>query len=406
MQLESQDVRSECYPEPHMKLGSASVVIGTLAIATLTLGARPAAQGPRPLTLVSLAEIPRVQDPQLSPDGRFVSYMLARADWKSGFQTTHIWRQPTTGGPPVQLTAGDSSEPLARWSPDGRSLLYLSRGQIWLMAADGGSPRQLTRHSTGIYAALGGVPAWSPDGKSIYFLANDPPTDAERERERLKDDVYVFEQNFRRHNHWKIAVDYGVEQKLTDGEFSILWFHVSTDGTRILEQRAPSPLFEDLGRGETWITDAEGKSAHQVTSNSIEEVDGELSPDNSQVLFTAEASTKLEPNYTWTLFTVPATGGQPIMTLPDVPYAIEHASWAPDSRTILGLVNMGVHNEIFRIDVAAQSAKPLTDGRHFVPVWSVNQPARRMVFLLDEPERIGGVWTLPLEGGTPSRITG
>jgi len=381
-----------------------SFAIGTLALAILTLGVRPVAQSPRPLTLISLAEIPRVQDVQLSPDGRTVSYMLARADWKTGLLLTHIWRQSTAGGPPTQLTSGESGELLARWSPDSRSLFYLSRGQIWLSPADGGTPRQITRHSTGVYG--GAPPAWSPDGSSIYFLANDPPTDAERERERLRDDVYAFDQDFRQHHLWKIAVDTGVEQKLTDGPFSILWFHVSADGTRILEQRAPTPLFEDLGRGETWITDAAGQNARQVTSNGIEEVDGELSPDNTQVLFTAEANPRLAPNYTWTLFTVPATGGTPTMTMPEFPYAIEHASWAPDGKTVFGLVNMGVHNEIFRIDVASHTAKPLTEGRHAMLFWSVNHSARRMVFQLDEPDRLGDAWTLPLEGGTPTRVTG
>jgi dipeptidyl aminopeptidase/acylaminoacyl peptidase len=387
-----------------MKAGRASFVMGTFGIALLTLGAQTVAQGPRPLTLISLAEIPRVQDVQLSPDGRSVSYMLARADWKTNLLVAHIWRQPVTGGPPTQLTSGESGELLARWSPDSRTLLFLSRGQIWLIPADGGTPRQLTKHATGVYG--GAPPAWSPDGSSIYFLATDPATDAERERDRLRDDLYLFEHDFRQHHLWKIAVDTGAEQKLTDGPYSILWFHVSSDGTQILEQRAPTPLFEDLGRGETWITDSAGQHARQVTSNGIEEVDGELSPDNSQVLFTAEANTRLEPNYTWTLFTVPASGGTPTMTVPGLPYAIEHASWAPDSKTIFGLANMGVHNEIFRIDVASHTAKPLTDGRHAVQSWTVNQSARRMVFQFDEPDRLGDAWTLPIEGGTPTRVTG
>jgi dipeptidyl aminopeptidase/acylaminoacyl peptidase len=387
-----------------MKVRRVSIIMGIFGVATLTFGTRPIAQGPRPLTLISLAEIPRLQDAQLSPDGRFVSYMVARADWKAGVPVAHIWRQSTGGGAPAQLTSGETSEALARWSPDSRSLFFLTRGQIWLVAADGGAPRQLTRHATGVYGAW--PPQWAPDGRTIYFLANDAPTEAERQREQLRDDVYAFEQDFRQHHLWKIAVESGVEEKLTNGPFSILWFHVSADGSRILEQRAPSPLFEDLGRGEAWITDASGQNPRQVTRNTIEEVDGELSPDNSQVMFTAEASTRLEPNYAWTLFTVPAAGGTPTMTVPDLPYAIEHAAWAPDSKTIFGLVNMGAHTEIFRIDVAAHTAKPLTDGRHFVPSWSVVRAAGRMVFQLDEPERLGDVWTLPLEGGTPTRVTG
>jgi dipeptidyl aminopeptidase/acylaminoacyl peptidase len=67
---------------------------------------------------------------------------------------------------------------------------------------------------------------------------------------------------------------------------------------------------------------------------------------------------------------------------------------------------MGVHNEIFRIDVASHTAKPLTEGRHAVYSWTVNQTARRMVFQFDEPDRLGDAWTLPIEGGTPTRVTG
>src|SRR5262245_32753718 len=383
-----------------------SLGIGLLAAIAMLTGTHPRAQGPRPLTLISLAEIPRITDVQLSPDGRSVSYTLARADWKTNVPVSHIWRQAVSGGSPVQLTSGESGELFARWSPDSRSLLYFSRGQIWLMGADGSAPHQLSQHATGVYLTLGGTPVWSPDGSSIYFLANDAPTDAERERQRVRDDLYELDQDFRQHHLWKIEVKSGTEQKLTEGQFSVLWFHLSADGSRILEQRAPTPLFEDLGRGETWITDAAGQKARQITSNGIEEVDGELSPDNSQVMFTAEASPRLEPNYTWTVFTVPANGGKPTMAVPDLPYAIEHASWAPDSKTILGTVNMGVHSEIFQIDPVAHTARPLTDGRHSIVFWSVVPSAGRMVFQFDEPDRIGDAWTLPIEGGTPTRVTG
>ena len=381
-----------------------SILVATIAIATLASAVRPVAQGPRRLTLVSLANIPRVQDVQIAPNGQSVSYMLSRADWKTGQMLPHIWIQPIGGGAPVQLTSGESGEQLARWSPDGRTLMFLSRGQIWLVAAGGGAPRQLTRHATGVFGAA--PPVWAPDGRAIYFLANDAATDAERERERLRDDVYVFERDFRQHHLWKVAVDTGAEERLTDGPFSILWFNVSRDGTEILEQRAPTPLFDDLNRGETWITDSQGQHARQVTHNGVEEVDGELSPDGKQVLFTAEASVSLEPNYTWTVFTVPAAGGTPAMALPDFPYAVEHAAWAPDGKSIFGVVNMGAHSEIFQIDPAAHTAKPLTDGHHSIQFWSLSSAARQMVFQLDEPTRMGDAWTLPLEGGAPARVTG
>ena len=64
----------------------------------------------KPMSLVDIAELPRVLDPQLSPNGRFVIYMLSHADWNAGRWVYHLWRQDTRGGPPVQLTSGGNGE--------------------------------------------------------------------------------------------------------------------------------------------------------------------------------------------------------------------------------------------------------------------------------------------------------
>jgi dipeptidyl aminopeptidase/acylaminoacyl peptidase len=72
---------------------------------------------------------------------------------------------------------------------------------------------------------------------------------------------------------------------------------------------------------------------------------------------------------------------------------------------------MGVHTEIFRIDVASRSAKQLTDGKHSIPpppapAWMIEPAADRLVFQFDEPTRFGEVWTMPVSsGGAPSRVT-
>ena len=57
-----------------------------------TAGVR--SQTPRPMGIVDLLNMPRLTDPQLSPDGRDVLYTRADADWKSGRRVSHIWRAP------------------------------------------------------------------------------------------------------------------------------------------------------------------------------------------------------------------------------------------------------------------------------------------------------------------------
>ena len=55
--------------------------------------------GKRPMTLLDLAELSRLLDPQLSPDGRTLTYMRSHADWKLGRPVWHLWRQPIGGDP-------------------------------------------------------------------------------------------------------------------------------------------------------------------------------------------------------------------------------------------------------------------------------------------------------------------
>jgi dipeptidyl aminopeptidase/acylaminoacyl peptidase len=369
------------------------------------------AQARRPMTLLDLAELPRVIGPQLSPDGRTVAYMVTSADWKTGRLVFHLWRQGTDGGAPLQLTFSEGGDiPIVRWSPDGRTLLFMRDGQISLLPADGGESRVLTRHVTGVSGAPGATPTWSPDGKVVYFVASDPPTAEERERSRVRDDVFALDENFKHRQLWKIVVATGAETQLTSGETSVNEYKVSSDGKRIALERAPSPLPADMHRGEVWVMDAGGENARALTSNSVEEFGLELSPDNSQVLFVADTNVRFEPYYPTSLFVVPAAGGTPRAVLPDYRYAIEQAVWAPDGTSILANVNMGVHSELFQIDVGSDHTRQLTEGRHFIPPgWAAVPSAGKIVLQFDEPTRFGDVWTLPMGGtrsSTPTRVTG
>ena len=82
---------------------------------------------PVAITLVQLAEVSRLLEPQLSPDGRSVAYMLGTADWTLNRLSYHLWRQDTNGGAPVALTSGAPGEAPGntRWSPDGSSIAFL-----------------------------------------------------------------------------------------------------------------------------------------------------------------------------------------------------------------------------------------------------------------------------------------
>src|ERR1041385_5892006 len=93
-----------------------AIVAGIVAISPF---AAIGAQGKRPMTLVDLLNIPRVLDPQISPDGRQISFMLQTTDWPNKRRVAQIWEVGSDGRGMRQLTRGESSAISARWAPDG-----------------------------------------------------------------------------------------------------------------------------------------------------------------------------------------------------------------------------------------------------------------------------------------------
>jgi Tol biopolymer transport system component len=88
-----------------------------------------AARAPRPEDLYDL-RVPT--DLALSPDGRYVAFSVkAVAPGKDGYRTS-LWLAPTDGSQPArQLTVGSKSDTAPRWSPDGRTIAFLSdRGAV------------------------------------------------------------------------------------------------------------------------------------------------------------------------------------------------------------------------------------------------------------------------------------
>jgi dipeptidyl aminopeptidase/acylaminoacyl peptidase len=85
------------------------------------------AQAKRPMTLVDVLNIPNLTDPQLSPDGRQVAYVLAKADWTENKRISHIWRINADGTGSVQLTSGKDGETSPRWSPDGLTIAFIAK---------------------------------------------------------------------------------------------------------------------------------------------------------------------------------------------------------------------------------------------------------------------------------------
>jgi dipeptidyl aminopeptidase/acylaminoacyl peptidase len=147
----------------------AALVLTVLLVAVAPLSA---AEKKRPMTVEDLFRFKRVSDPQISPDGRQVVYVVGTVDMDANKIPSSLWLASADGkGEPRQLTnAAGKKDRHPRWSPDGKRILFESNrsgeNQLWIIGLDGGEAKQLTTISTGASDAV-----WSRDGKQIAFMS-------------------------------------------------------------------------------------------------------------------------------------------------------------------------------------------------------------------------------------------
>src|SRR5262249_31549753 len=105
-----------------------------------------------------MMKLKRLADPQVSPDGMRVAYTATEVEMPSGGRNADIWVVPVAGGEPRRITTDPKSDSRPRWSPDGKTLGFLSSrdgsSQVYAAPADGGPPRKLTSLVTGADAFL------------------------------------------------------------------------------------------------------------------------------------------------------------------------------------------------------------------------------------------------------------
>ena len=376
-----------------------------LFLALFTASASTAQQR-RPMTMVDMINIATLSDPQLSLDGTQLLYVLTAVDWDQNQSISHIWRVNADGTGTVRLTNGEDGESSPRWSPEGNRIAFLARRgedeqtQIYLLDNRGGEAWALTEHPTSVSRV-----AWAPNGRSIYFVAPDEKTEQQKKRDEAKDDVFRYDEDYQQEHLWRMSPDGGDPERLTEGDFSVSDYHLSRDGTQLTSHRRPAPVW-DNGKGEVWLANADGSSARQLTNNSVPERGAQLSPDNSQVLFTGFFNEEFEFYYNDKIFLVPASGGTPRQFIPALQHQVSGAAWSANGRSVFFLGNTGVRQQLFKADVGSGEITQLTRGDHTIRAWDYLPALRRHVLTISTPTNAGDVWTLDEEpGAEPARIT-
>ena len=369
-------------------------------------------RAPRPEDLFDLRVPTQVR---ISPDGSTVVFTLRSiAPARDGYRHT-LWLVPSDGSRPArQLTLGRKSDAAPRWSPDGRTLAFISdragvlqaggagekpgraeapkegAAQVWLLPMEGGEARQLTRLPRDVSDL-----AWSADGARLCVVSaatslvtkperapDAPPESDIRQIDRLMymDNATGFTYD-RPGRLWRVDAATGEAVRLTRGAASDGQPRWSPDGTTIVFVSSRHRDADLTWQQDLYAVPAEGGRVVRITGGRREQYfeSPAWSPDGAWIAaighrFPARAGSRGD---VWRFRPVAGDAGENLTADADL-FADAHLNsdllgaggspvhWSGDGRWITFSAPIDGSYELWRVEAATKRFERLTEDRHFL----------------------------------------
>jgi dipeptidyl aminopeptidase/acylaminoacyl peptidase len=404
------------------------LVIHALLAGLLSCGAiGPAADAadaataqPRGVTPDDYFAFKSVSDVRLSPDGATTAFVVGSIDQKQNRRYSAIWTVPTDGArEPSALTSSVQSSTSPRWSPDGRSIAFLSarpvpgeaagetpKNQVWVLPLSGGEARRVTHLPNAVMSF-----EWSPDGARFLCISQSgqsdtvkSPSDVRHYRHaRYKfNDTGWFDD--KRSHVWVVDAASGSAQQVTSGtdwnDTDAQW---SPDGRKIafVSDRTGEELEEGRNK-DIWVIDAAGGPLTKISQSLEPDISPRWSPDGKTIAFLNAPERRAHPR----IWIAPSSGGgTPRLAVDGLDLIPTTLGWSKSGRALYFETDVKGTSHLFRADLDTRRASPVTAGDRVLHFVDVNEKAGRAAYAANDPTHTDDIYVSDLKGQNERRLT-
>jgi dipeptidyl aminopeptidase/acylaminoacyl peptidase len=385
-----------------------------------------------------LMKVRRVSDPQTSPDGTQIAFVVGTVDMAANKVINQIYvadlEKPDR--PARQITEGSASSSSPRWSPDGKRIAYVAGGQIWIMEPDGGGKRKISDISTGA-----SNPVWSPDGRMIAFSSDvypdcqDDECNRRRDEEAEKNPVKAIVTDrllFRHWNEWRdkkrthvfiIPAAGGNAIDLTPGDYdsppyaaaSGVDYAFSPDSAEIAILRNPDKVEAISTNSDIYLVRVADKTSRNITAaNRGYDIAPQFTADGRYLIYRSQATEGFEADR-WRLMRYDRRTGETIELTRGFDQQVDEFVVSPDSRTIYFAAGLRGRSRIFTVPVEpdfrlrsatfVSALDKLKNQSGSLSSLSISASGQTLAFIGNSMDRPSEVFVLDLRNGSAKNIS-
>jgi len=299
----------------------AAALLGLITAGTATQANEP--EKPTNITIDAILQLKTPSDVRVSPDGKWVAYVVRRNDEDKDKGFSQIWMSSADGKHTVPLTATYANASSPRWNPDGSNIAFIgkrgddkeAKSQVWLLDRRGGEAQQHTSVKQGVSGF-----AWAPDGSRMLLTIKDPEpeedegNDAKAKKNGKKNgkdkakpwviDRLQFKRDYvgyldRRRTHIFLFDGENDPVQITSGDYDDRDPQWSPDGSKIafVSKRHGDP--DANNNSDIWVVSADADAQEhpltQVTTNVGPDTNPDWSPNGKTIAYV----TSVEPEKLW-----------------------------------------------------------------------------------------------------------